>query len=148
MGTVYLGDDLLTGLPVAIKLMHPGLGPDAAALHRFFCEAAAASAISHPGVVKTLHVDVTADGQLYQIMEYVDGLDLATMPNKPPSIPACTCLAATLATPPAAATHAACVHRDHARKTKSVPSLATRPFSDGEQDETHVSHTGGLAPTA
>jgi len=113
MGTVYLCDDLLTGQPIAVKLMHQGLGSDSAVLHRFFVEATAASAISHPGVVKTLHVDVTSDGQVYQIMEFVDGIDLATRAQQAAlSMPACARIGATLAAALAAAHQKGVVHRD------------------------------------
>ena len=119
MGTVYLCDDLLTGLPVAVKLMHPGIGPSSTSLHRFLGEASAASAISHPGVVKTLHVDVTSDGQVFQIMEYVDGIDLATRAQQAAlPIPACTRIAAQIATALTAAHRCGVVHRDTTRKNK------------------------------
>jgi len=133
MGTVYLCDDLLTGLPVAVKLMHQGLGLDSVALHRFFGEATAASAISHPGVVKTLHIDVTSDGQVYQIMEYVDGIDLATRAQHAAlSMPACTRIAATLATALAAAHQRGVIHRDlkpaNVLVTPTAPGLRILDF--------------------
>lgn len=113
MGSVYLGDDLLTSRPVAIKLIHASLANHSDGLHRFFGEAEAAAAISHPGVVKTLHVDVTVEGQAYQIMEFVDGLDLATRARQAAlPIPACLRLAATLTSALAAAHAAGVVHRD------------------------------------
>jgi serine/threonine-protein kinase len=74
MGTVYQAEDLLTGFPVAVKVMHPSAAIDASAVQRFVSEAAAA-AITHPGVIKTLHIDVTAEGRIYLLMEYVEGTD-------------------------------------------------------------------------
>ena len=76
MGVVYLGDDRVTGLRVAVKLMHPSVAGDPAALQRFLVEATAASAVPHPGIVKTLQVDVDDAGRLYQIMEHVPGVSL------------------------------------------------------------------------
>src|SRR5262249_6018882 len=76
MGVVYLGDDRVTGARVAVKLMHPSIASDPAALQRFLVEATAASAVPPPGIVKTLQVDVDDDGRLYQIMEHVPGISL------------------------------------------------------------------------
>ncbi|HEY4055008.1 MAG TPA: protein kinase, partial [Kofleriaceae bacterium] len=77
MGAVYLAIDKLTNEHVAVKVLLPGAGnSDPSALRRFVAEAGAAAAIVHPAVVRTLHVDVTSDGRLYHIMEYVDGATL------------------------------------------------------------------------
>lgn len=73
MGSVYEAEDLLTGRPVAIKLLRAA---DRDALRRFVAEADAASAVHHPAIVRTLHVDVAEDGTLYQLMELVRGVTL------------------------------------------------------------------------
>jgi serine/threonine-protein kinase len=77
MGAVYLAEDLVGGGSVAVKFLQASTATDKSALQRFVAEAAAAAAVDHPGIVKTLHVDVTADGQLFQIMEYVPGVTVA-----------------------------------------------------------------------
>jgi serine/threonine protein kinase len=59
--------------------MNPEVGAGTDVLERFLNEAAATASIDHPGVIKTLHVDVSADGRLYQIMEYVDGVTLTSL---------------------------------------------------------------------
>jgi hypothetical protein len=74
MGAVYAAEDLLTGRPVALKLLR---NSGERALRYFVAEAEAASAVSHPAIVRTLHVDVTDDGQIFQLMELVDGSTLA-----------------------------------------------------------------------
>jgi serine/threonine-protein kinase len=113
MGAVYLGDDRVTGGRVAVKLMHPSIATDAKALQRFLAEATAASAIAHPGIVKTLHVDVAGDGRLYQIMEYVDGtvLSRALERGKLPT-PQVARIGAEIARALAAAHRAGVIHRD------------------------------------
>jgi serine/threonine-protein kinase len=78
VGSVYLADDLLTGEKVAVKLLHPGIASPAS-LRRFVAEAAAASAVRHPALVRTLHVDVAAGGLVYLVMEYVEGETLARL---------------------------------------------------------------------
>jgi len=75
MGAVYLATDELTGRHVALKLMRSSLSGKAA-LQRFIGEARAASAVSHPAITRTIHIDVTDDGRLFQLMEYVPGLTL------------------------------------------------------------------------
>jgi serine/threonine-protein kinase len=77
MGAVYLGDDLVTNKRVAVKLMHGSHAADRALLQRFMAEAEAAAAITDEAIIKTLHIDVTEDGRLYQLMEYVHGVTLA-----------------------------------------------------------------------
>jgi tRNA A-37 threonylcarbamoyl transferase component Bud32 len=76
MGEVYLGDDRITGRRVALKLMRPELSVSREALERFVSEARAAAAIDHAAVVRTLHVDVSPEGRLYQLIEYVAGWTL------------------------------------------------------------------------
>jgi hypothetical protein len=78
MGTVYQGNDLVTNQTVAVKVFE--ILPDAPLdnAYRFFSEAMAVSSISHPGVVRSYHIDVTENGHIFQIMEYVPGQDLQT----------------------------------------------------------------------
>lgn len=75
MGTVYLATDLSTGEDVALKL----LGRNARSHHalgRFIHEARAACAAAHPAITRTRRVDVTDDGELFQILDYVPGITL------------------------------------------------------------------------
>jgi serine/threonine-protein kinase len=113
MGSVYECDDLLTGQRVAVKILQSGVTADRTRLRRFVDEAAAAATISHPGIVKTLHIDVTEDGQLYQIMEYVAGVTLARR-VRAGAVPAAAVarLGAGFARALAAAHRAGIVHRD------------------------------------
>jgi serine/threonine-protein kinase len=78
MGEVYLCEDLLTGQRVALKVVRSGNEVDQKTLQRMLGEAAAAASVAHPGVVKTLHVDVSADGSLYLLTEYVSGETLSS----------------------------------------------------------------------
>jgi serine/threonine-protein kinase len=113
MGAVYLGDDRVTGSRVAVKLMHPSIATDATALQRFLAEATAASAVAHPGIVKTLHVDVAGDGRLYQIMEFVEGTVLArVLALGPMAAPKVARIGAEIARALAAAHRAGVIHRD------------------------------------
>ena len=67
MGTVYLATDEVTGRQVALKVLRRSLGGKAA-LQRFIGEAMAASAVSHAAITRTIHIDVTSDGRLFQLM--------------------------------------------------------------------------------
>ncbi|MGH2427371.1 MAG: serine/threonine-protein kinase, partial [Candidatus Limnocylindria bacterium] len=58
--------------PVAVKLLHPHLLPDATSRQRLVAEARAAAGLSHPGIVGIYDVD--ADGEAPAlVMELVDG---------------------------------------------------------------------------
>ncbi len=77
MGDVYAARDLETGQDVAIKLMRRWDGMSPSDVGRFAMEAAATASIVHPAIVRTYHVDVTAAGRLYLVMELVAGQTLA-----------------------------------------------------------------------
>jgi len=113
MGRVYLGDDLLTGQQVAVKLLLPEVQYGSEQLQRFVNEVRYAATASHPGIVRSLHIDVTSEGQLYQIMEYVRGAALSRRIAHGPLAagPACRVLAA-VAEALAAAHDKGIVHRD------------------------------------
>src|SRR5690606_34230473 len=75
MGVVYAAIDKLVGERVAVKVVRTQSG-DVAGGVRFLQEATAAASLSHPAIVRVLHVDVTADGRLYQALELVEGQTL------------------------------------------------------------------------
>ena len=64
--------------PVAVKRLHPQFAKDPAARAMFVDEARLVSRIRHANVVPTLDV-VATDGQLYLVMEYVQGESLARL---------------------------------------------------------------------
>jgi serine/threonine-protein kinase len=76
MGVVYRGRDRATHESVAIKLIQATTAQELESLHRFLNEAKATASVQHPAVVRSLYVDVTEDGRLYQVMELVDGVPL------------------------------------------------------------------------
>jgi serine/threonine-protein kinase len=75
MGTVYLGRDRVTSKRVAVKLIHAGIC-DESGIRRFLREAAVVSSVKDPAIVMTNHLDVSEEGQLYQVMDYVEGITL------------------------------------------------------------------------
>src|SRR4051812_19139623 len=72
MGTVYKAIDRQLQRPVALKLMHAHLAdrPDFQA--RFLQECRAAAALDHPNIIRVYDVALR-EGQLYMVMEYVEG---------------------------------------------------------------------------
>ncbi|TNE84799.1 MAG: serine/threonine protein kinase [Deltaproteobacteria bacterium] len=78
MGVVHAATDLRSGSQVAVKLMR-GMGAvSPAAVARFLREVETAASVTHPAIVRMIHVDVTADGTLFQVQERVEGYTLST----------------------------------------------------------------------
>lgn len=80
MATVHLGK--LSGpvgfaRTVAIKRLHPQFAKDPDFASMFLDEARLAARIRHPNVVATLDIVPTDDGELFLVMDYVEGESLA-----------------------------------------------------------------------
>jgi serine/threonine-protein kinase len=63
---------------VAIKRMHPQFAKDPEFVSMFLDEARLAARIRHPNVVSTLDI-VATDGELFLVMEYIEGESLARL---------------------------------------------------------------------
>jgi len=77
MGEVFLARDPVIGREVAVKTLHPAWAETPQARERFFHEAQAAGRLSHPNIVSVLEFGED-QGELYLVMEYVPGQDLAS----------------------------------------------------------------------
>ena len=90
MGSVHLGRIVgASGFSrvVAIKRLFPGFATDSSFRQMLLDEAHVVSRIRHPNVVPILDV-VEAGGDLYLVMEYVHGLSLAAVLDRPePMLP-------------------------------------------------------------
>jgi predicted Ser/Thr protein kinase len=75
MGAVYRARQKELDRVVALKILPPGIGQDAAFGERFTREARALARLNHPGIV-TLYEFGRAEGLFYFLMEYVDGASL------------------------------------------------------------------------
>jgi serine/threonine-protein kinase len=75
MGVVVKARHRFTGARVAVKLMHPHLMQGDLA-NRFLAEAQAPAAIGHPGIVSITDAGVTPEGELYLVMELLEGMPL------------------------------------------------------------------------
>ena len=74
MGTVFEARDLKTEEKVALKLLRR---PSDAIRHRFEREIRVLAKLQHPGIVRYLNHGTSGDGDLYLVMDWLDGLDLA-----------------------------------------------------------------------
>ncbi len=77
MGRVYRAEQTALSRTVAIKIIHPHLLGEENAAARFITEARAASRLNHPNSVGVIDFGKTEDGQLYLVMEFLRGKDLA-----------------------------------------------------------------------
>ena len=131
MGRVYLGRHARVGRKVAIKILNAELAADADIVKRFFREARAAAAIGHRNIIDVLDVGVTASGEPYLVMEYLEGESLAALITRSAPVPlgaACGILEPVLQALGAA--HAAgIVHRD------LKPENIFLSYPDGQQVE-------------
>ncbi|HEY2745481.1 MAG TPA: serine/threonine-protein kinase, partial [Polyangia bacterium] len=76
MGAVYEAEHVEIGKKVALKVLHPQFSRQADLVARFRREARAASKVGHPNIVDVTDSGTTADGDVYFVMERLDGLDL------------------------------------------------------------------------
>jgi serine/threonine-protein kinase len=77
MGRVYRAEQTTLARTVAVKIIHPHLVGEENAAARFITEARAASRLNHPNSVGVIDFGKTPDGQLYLVMEFLRGRDLA-----------------------------------------------------------------------
>jgi hypothetical protein len=73
MGIVYEAIDRASGGRVAVKVLQPRSKGQLDAMFRMLREAEASSRVEHPAIVRTEHVGLSKDGQLFIVLEYVDG---------------------------------------------------------------------------
>lgn len=78
MGEVYRADDLELNQSVALKFLPERVARSDADLARLRQEVRIARQIAHPNVCRTYDI-AEADGQVFLVMEYVDGEDLASV---------------------------------------------------------------------
>jgi serine/threonine protein kinase len=76
MGAVYEAEHIEIGKKVALKVLHPQFSRQADLVARFRREARAASKVGHPNIVDVTDSGTTPDGDVYFVMERLDGLDL------------------------------------------------------------------------
>ena len=80
MGAVYKGKQKSLDRAVAIKILPPGLEEeDASYIERFKNEARVMAKFTHPAIVAVYDFGETSEGQLYIVMEFVDGTDVQKM---------------------------------------------------------------------
>jgi len=83
MGVVYKAEDTKLDRTVAIKALAADLLGDEKARARFLREARAASAIDHPNICTVYEIN-EVDGQLFFVMQFVDGRTLKKFINSRP----------------------------------------------------------------
>jgi serine/threonine-protein kinase len=84
MAWVYEVKRETDGRRLAMKLLHGRSSGDA--LARFAREAKLAAEIAHPGIVGVVDVDLTPEGVLFLVMEFVDGKSLEQLLDEDPPI--------------------------------------------------------------
>ncbi len=88
MGAVFRARQVSLDRPVAIKVLPPLTGDDAADFaERFKNEARTMARLGHPAIVAVHDFGETQDGLLYFAMEYIDGTDVFKMIHQQGRLP-------------------------------------------------------------
>jgi serine/threonine-protein kinase len=114
MGAVYEAIQLSMNRPVAMKLIHPTLAEDEELVQRFHREMQVTSSIVHPNTVSVLDFGATETGQLFLVMELLDGRSLAAVLRDEGALPVerIVHIGKQVLRALAAAHHEGIVHRD------------------------------------
>ncbi len=86
MGEVWAACHIQTERDFAIKIMHKKMASDSEARHRFMREARASARIGHPNIVDVFDVGELDSGDLYLVMELLEGRSLAEALTTDPPI--------------------------------------------------------------
>jgi serine/threonine protein kinase len=78
MGRVYRAEEVATGKPIAVKLLHPEFVGDHQVVQRFEQEARVTTELSHPNIVNVVEFGEW-NGHLYLAMELLAGKSLAEL---------------------------------------------------------------------
>jgi eukaryotic-like serine/threonine-protein kinase len=75
-GSVYIGRDTATNVPVAVKRLHPHLKSEPGFVERFEQEAATVRGLTHPNIVRLLDQGRDQLDVPFIVMEWVEGLTI------------------------------------------------------------------------
>jgi serine/threonine protein kinase len=78
MGVVYVGHDMTMRRPIAVKLIRGEATGDDEAINRFLREAKNTAKIQHEHIVEVFDLGRSEEGELYFVMEYLQGESLST----------------------------------------------------------------------
>ena len=84
MGTVYRAKHIHLDKGFAIKVLAPHIAADRQAIERLKQEAQAASSIDHHNIVDVVNMDTSSDGNVFIVMELLNGKNLADLIEKGP----------------------------------------------------------------
>jgi serine/threonine-protein kinase len=87
MGSVYVARHERTGRLVALKVLFLEMARNARTFHRFVDEARIASALDHPGIVRTFDFHTEPDGTSFLVMELLEGEDLQARLDRTRTLP-------------------------------------------------------------
>lgn len=153
MGTVFLGMDTQTGVPVAIKQLKPEIIlDDPEQLNRFIREGELLRQLNHPNIVKMLAA-VEEQGAYYLVMEYVDGGSLQDVLHETPrlSVQRTLYIALDIADALTRAHRLNILHRDIKPANILISSDGTPRLTDfgmaRSKDESNVTQEGMIVGT-
>ncbi len=114
MGAVYLAEHPLIGKKVALKVIHRELAGNREVVQRFFQEAKAVNKIGNEHIVEIHDFGVTPENDHFYIMEYLEGITLASALGRERTLETMRALhiGAQIAHALASAHAAGVVHRD------------------------------------
>jgi serine/threonine protein kinase len=114
MGAVYEAEHETIGRRLAVKLLRPELADDEDTVERFKREARAAARIGHPTITGVTDFGRTEAGELFMVMEYLDGQSLREVIHQrgPLTAALSASIACQLLSALDAAHHAGVIHRD------------------------------------
>jgi serine/threonine-protein kinase len=94
MASIYRATDMRTGVAVAVKVPHPDMEADPVLFDRFNREIEIGKRLDHPGVMKVL--DSGDPGDVYMVMEWVEGRLLRKLMAEDRKMPAARACAITV----------------------------------------------------
>jgi serine/threonine protein kinase len=114
MGAVFAATHLALGKTYALKILHEVYGRDSEIIDRFMREARAATHTGHPNIIDVVDIGTMEEGDLYFVMELLEGTDLGTVIRQsgPLAIRRAVHISRQICRAVAAAHDAGIIHRD------------------------------------